>query len=93
MNGGDYEGAVFSFQALLALRTQGDLARQAALYLGQSYYTLGKVPPPRRCGLRGSGGALSCLTRTATKRPTWLGTITTCSGTTSGHPGHIREYF
>lgn len=42
MNGGDYEGAVFSFQALLALRTQGDLARQAALYLGQSYYTLGK---------------------------------------------------
>ena len=42
MNGGDYEGAIFSFQALLALRTHGDLARQAALYLGQSHYTLGQ---------------------------------------------------
>ena len=42
MNGGDYEGAVSSFQALLERRTRGDLARQAALYLGRSYYTLGR---------------------------------------------------
>ena len=42
MNGGDYEGAILSFQALLARRTHGDLARLAALYLGKSYYTLGQ---------------------------------------------------